>query len=34
MKMQALTTVVTWSAIAIAAFMGFTAMTIGTPFFA
>jgi hypothetical protein len=25
---------VTWSAIAIAAFMGFSAMTIGTPFFA
>jgi hypothetical protein len=34
MKMQTLTTVVTWSAIAIAAFMGFTAFTIGVPFFA
>jgi hypothetical protein len=34
MKMQTLTTVVTWSAIAIVAFMGFSAMTIGMPFFA
>jgi hypothetical protein len=34
MKMQTLTTAVTWSAIAIAAFMGFSAMTIGKPFFA
>jgi hypothetical protein len=35
MKMQTLTTLVTWSAVAIAAFMGFSALLVGTqPFFA
>lgn len=29
MKMQTISTVVTWSAIAIAAFMAFTALTVG-----
>jgi len=34
MKMQTLTTVVTWSAIAITMFLGFSAMTVGSAFFA
>lgn len=34
MKMQTLTAAVTLSAIAIAAFMGFSALTVGMPFFA
>jgi hypothetical protein len=34
MKMKTLTTAVTWSAIAVALFMGLSAVTAGSPFLA